>query len=155
MRIIRSLDELRNLVGKELGVSDWLEITQDRLNCFAKATGDDNWIHTDSSRATNESPFGNTIAHGYLSLSLITFLAKSIYRVDGLGLAINYGVDRVRFPCPVKVGSEVRARQKVVSADSKGSGRVKLINEVLIEIKGEVKPACVARTLTIFLSSLS
>jgi acyl dehydratase len=151
MRIIRGFEQLKKLAGEELGVSNWLEITQDRIDQFAKATGDAYWIHTDPARADAASPFGATIAHGYLTLSLITVLSRQIARVEECGTSINYGVDRVRFVNPVRVGSQVRARQTVLSVTPLKKGSFKLTNEVIVEIEGEDKPACVAKTLTVYL----
>ena len=150
-RIIRGLEQLKNLAGEELGVSAWLEVTQDRVDRFAEATGDDYWIHTDPARANAASPFGGTVAHGYLTLSLFTFLLRQIGRVEDCGTAINYGVDRVRFVNPVRIGSRVRARQTVLSVTPLKERGIKLTNEVIIEIEGEKKPACIAKTLTLYL----
>jgi acyl dehydratase len=151
MRIVRGLEQLKSLAGEEFGVSAWLEVTQDRVDRFAEATGDDYWIHTDPSRANVASPFGTTVAHGYLTLSLVTFLSRQIMRVEDCGTAINYGVDRVRFVNPVRVGSRVRARQTLLSITQLKERGVKLTNEVVVEIEGEKKPACIARTLTLYL----
>ncbi len=151
MRVIHGAEELSALVGEELGVSDWLDITQDRVDRFAEATGDDYWIHTDPDRAEAASPFGSTVAHGYLTLSLVTVLQRGIARVEDCGTAINYGVDRVRFINPVRVGCRVRARQTVQSVVLLKSGNVKVTNEVVVEIDGEDRPACIAATLTVYL----
>lgn len=152
MRIIRGLEQLKSLAGEELGVSAWLQVTQDRVDRFAEATGDDYWIHTDPTRANAASPFGATVAHGYLTLSLVTFLSRQIARVEDCGTAINYGVDRVRFVNPVRIGSRVRARQTILSVTPLKERGVKLTNEVIIEIEDEKKPACIAKTLTLYLS---
>jgi acyl dehydratase len=151
MFIVRGLEELKLLVGEELGVSAWLEVSQDRVDRFAEATGDDYWIHTDPTRANATSPFGVTVAHGYLTLSLVTYLSRQIARVEDCGTAINYGVDRVRFINPVRIGSKIRARQTILSVTSLKERGVKLINEFIVEIESENKAACIARTLTLYL----
>lgn len=151
MRVIRGTKELTALAGKELGVSDWLVVTQDRIDRFAKATGDDYWIHTDPGRAETASPFASTVAHGFLTLSLVTVLLRGIARVEGCGTAVNYGVDRVRFVNPVRVGARVRARQTVISVAPLKNDRLKVTNDVVVEIEGEDRPACIAKTLTVYL----
>ena len=151
MRVIHGAEELGGLVGKELGISDWLAVTQDRVDRFADATGDDYWIHTDPDRAEADSPFGVAVAHGFLTLSLVTLLQRQIARVEECGTAINYGVDRVRFVNPVPVGSRVRARQTLLSVAPLKNGNIKVTNEVVVEIDGEDKPACIAKTLTVYL----
>jgi acyl dehydratase len=141
------LKDLPGLAGQEVGVSDWLEVSQERVNQFAEATGDHQWIHVDVERATRE--MGGTIAHGYLTLSLIPFLGKDLMSVTGVAYAINYGSDKVRFVNMVRVGKRVRMRQKVLSAEPRGGGLM-LKSECTLEIEGEAKPACVAETLTVF-----
>ncbi len=136
------------LAGQEIGVSDWVEITQDRINAFADATGDHQWIHVDVARAAKEMPGGKTVAHGYLTLSLIPWLTGGMLRVDGVTRGINYGSDKVRFTNMVPVGSKVRARQKLVSAEPKAGG-MQLRNEVTIEIDGQQRPACIAETISL------
>jgi len=138
--------DLPGLVGQETGVSDWLEITQERVNQFAEATGDHQWIHVDVERATRE--IGGPIAHGYLTLSLIPFLSSKLMRVTGVTRGINYGSDKVRFTNMVKVGKRIRLRQKLLSAEPKAGG-MQLKNECTIEIEGEERPACVAETISI------
>mgnify|MGYP001765224838 CR=1 FL=1 len=138
--------DLPSMVGKETGVSEWLEITQDRVNKFAEATGDFQWIHVDVERATRE--MGGPIAHGYLTLSLIPFLAAGLLNVKGVTRGINYGSDKVRFTNMVRVGKRVRLRQKLLGAEPK-SGGWQLRNECTIEIEGEERPACVAETLSL------
>jgi len=141
--------DLPGLVGQEVGVSDWLEITQARVNQFAEATGDHQWIHVDVERAKAE--MGGTIAHGYLTLSLIPFLASGLLPVTGVTRAINYGSDKVRFTNMVKVGKKVRLRQKLVGVEPKAGG-LQVRNEYTIEIEGEDRPACIAETLTLVYS---
>ncbi len=137
--------DIHTMVGKETGVSDWLEITQDRVNKFADATGDHQWIHVDVERAKRE--LGGPIAHGYLTLSLIPFLSQGMLRVDGVTRGINYGSNKVRFTNMVRIGKRVRLRQKLLSAEPR-SGGLQLINECTIEIEGEEKPACIAETIS-------
>jgi len=147
MKVVK-FDEIKNLVGQETGVSDWYEITQDKVNMFADATGDHQWIHVDVERAKKELPTGGTIAHGYLTLSLIPMLSSQIMRIDGVSRGINYGCNKVRFTNMVPVGSRVRGRQKLLSAEER-SGGLQLINEFTIEIEGQDRPACVAQTISI------
>ena len=141
-----ALADLASLVGQETGVSDWLEITQDRVNQFAEATGDHQWIHVDVERATRE--IGGPIAHGYLTLSLIPYVSAGLMRVSGVARGINYGSDKVRFTSMVRVGKRVRLRQKMLACEAKAGG-VQIKNECTIEIEGEARPACVAETIAI------
>lgn len=138
--------DLPSLVGQELGVSDWVEVTQEKVNQFAEATGDHQWIHVDVDRATRE--MGGPIAHGYLTLSLIPYLGAGILRVTGVTRGINYGSDKVRFTGMVRVGKRVRMRQKLLDVQAK-SGGLQMKNECTIEIEGEERPACVAETLSV------
>jgi len=138
--------DLPGLVGQETGVSDWLEITQERVNQFADATGDHQWIHVDVERATRE--MGGPIAHGYLTLSLIPFLSAGMMPVRGVTRGINYGSDKVRFTNMVRIGKKVRLRQKLIGVEPK-SGGLQIKNECTIEIEGEARPACVAETITV------
>ncbi len=140
------MEDLDALVGRELGTGEWLEISQKRIDAFAEATGDHQWIHVDADRARS-GPFGSTIAHGFLTLSLIPFLTAGIsWPVLGT-MTINYGLDRVRFITPVPVGSRVRSRVRIVEARAVDGG-VQLKNEVTVELEGSDRPACVAETLT-------
>lgn len=143
-----AFDALPTLAGQETGVSDWVEITQDRINKFADATGDHQWIHIDVERAKKEMPGGKTIAHGYLTLSLIPFLTGGFLRVESVTRGINYGSDKVRFTNMVPVGSKVRARAKLLSAEPK-SGGMQMRTEVTIEIEGQDRPACIAETISL------
>ena len=131
-------------MGEEIGVSDWLTVTQDRVNRFADATDDHQWIHVDAKRAA-AGPFGTTIGHGFLTLSMIPYLEPSL-EVEGVKMGINYGLNRVRFISPVPVGSKIRVRSKLVDV-SEVEGGVQLTNEVTIELEDSEKPACVAETL--------
>ncbi|HVE03179.1 MAG TPA: MaoC family dehydratase [Rhizomicrobium sp.] len=143
-----TFETVATLAGQEIGVSDWVEIDQDRINRFADATGDHQWIHVDVERAKKEMPGGKTIAHGYLTLSLIPWLTGGMLRVDGVTRGINYGSNKIRFTNMVQVGSRVRARQKLVAAEPRAGG-MQLTNEVTIEIDGQQRPACVAETISL------
>jgi acyl dehydratase len=140
------IKDLDGLVGQEVGLSDWLEISQSRVNEFADATGDHQWIHVDVERATRE--LGGPIAHGYLTLSLIPHLSAGLLPVKGVTRGINYGSDKVRFTNMVRVGKRVRLRQKLLGVEPK-SGGVQLRSQCTIEIEGEERPACVAETLSL------
>jgi acyl dehydratase len=139
-------NDVGSLVGQEVGVSDWVLVSQERVNQFAEATGDHQWIHVDVERATKE--MGGPIAHGYLTLSLIPFLSAGMLNIKGVVRGINYGSDKVRFTNMVRVGKRVRLRQKLLAAEPR-SGGLQLKNECTIEIEGEDRPACVAETITI------
>jgi acyl dehydratase len=141
-RLINGIDELRALAGQELGTSDWLEITQEQVDLFAQATGDHQWIHVDPERAKG-SPFGGTIAHGYLTISLAPVLLRQIVDVQGVAMALNYGIDKLRFPSPVPVGSKVRMSARLASVEDVAGG-VQATTTVTIEIEGQAKPGCVA-----------
>ena len=139
--------ELEGSIGKQLGHSEWLEIDQNRINTFADATGDHQWIHVDPERA-KAGPFGAPIAHGYLTLSLVSMLLPQIIEVSGISMGINYGTDRVRFPAPVPVGSRVRAGAELVDVKEVGGGAVQATVRVTMEIEGSEKPACVVDTIS-------
>ena len=143
-----TFDTVASLAGQEIGVSDWVEITQERINAFADATGDHQWIHVNVEMAKQMMPGGKTIAHGYLTLSLIPWLTGGMLKIDGVTRGINYGSNKVRFTNMVPVGSKIRARQKLLSAEPK-SGGMQLTNEVTIEIDGAQRPACVAETISL------
>jgi acyl dehydratase len=145
---IATFEDLPGLVGQETGVSDWVTIDQDRINKFADATGDHQWIHVDIARAAKEMPGGRTIAHGFLTLSLIPWLTGGFLRIEGVTRGINYGSNKVRFTNMVPVGSRVRARSKLVSVEPRGGG-MQLTSEVTIEIEGQQRPACIAETIGI------
>ena len=149
MRVVNGLEELKTLAGQEIGVSDWLEIDQARINLFADATGDHQWIHIDPARAAKELPTGKTIAHGFLTLSLLPVLMGQIMRVNGTSRGINYGSNRVRFTSMVPVGSRVRARQTLKATETLKDGGLQLINEVTVEIEGQSRPALVAEMITV------
>jgi acyl dehydratase len=143
-----TFETVATLAGQEIGVSDWVEVDQDRINKFADATGDHQWIHVDVERAKKEMPGGKTIAHGYLTLSLIPWLTGGMLRVEGVTRGINYGSNKVRFTNMVTVGSRVRARQKLTAVEPRAGG-MQLTNEVTIEIDGQQRPACVAETISL------
>lgn len=145
-RIIASIDELKSLVGETLGTSEWIEVTQERINAFADGTGDHQWIHCDPERAERESPYGTPIAHGFLTLSLGPALAQQVFAIEGVQMAINYGVNRVRFPNAVKVGSQVRISISLVGTKDFPGG-VQATFQQTFEIDGQEKPACVAETV--------
>ena len=146
MRVILYPKDMKELIGQEIGVSDWLDITQDRVNRFADATGDHQWIHVDVERATKE--LGAPIAHGYLTLSLLPMLAAQIMRVQGVTRGINFGCNKVRFTNMVPVGSRVRLRQKCLAVESRAGGK-QVTMESTIEIEGKDRPACVAESIGI------
>jgi len=150
LRTIRTVDELRGLVGQEAGVSDWVEITQDRVNLFADATGDHQYIHVDPERAATTF-FGGPVAHGFLTLSIIPLLGQ--HRQEGVKIelggrmGVNYGLNKVRFPSPVRVGKRVRMRSKLLSVEEIGDRAIQTTWQQTIEVEGEDKPACVAETV--------
>jgi acyl dehydratase len=143
MITVNGLDELKALAGRHLGYSSWLEITQERVDTFADATGDHQWIHVDVERAA-AGPFGGPIAHGYLTLSLVIPLFSEILKIEGISMGINYGLEKVRFPHPVRVGSKIRLGAQVVSVEDVTGGTQTLL-DFTVEIDGVDKPACVAR----------
>ena len=146
VRQIESVARLRDYLGREVAVSDWFEVTQERINQFAEATEDCQWIHTDPERAARESPFKATIAHGFLTLSLLSQLAKRAMSVSGVRMSINYGLNRVRFVSPVPAGSRIRGRF-TLSALEETSGGVQATWSVTVEREGGTKPCCVAEWL--------
>ena len=149
MRTIGSVEELAALKGEELGESGWVTVEQHEVNLFADATGDHQWIHVDPERA-KAGPFGGPIAHGFLTLSLLPRLWADLYSVEGVKMGINYGLNKVRFPSPVPVGSRVRARSTVVDVEDLGNGATQLTLSTAIEIDGSAKPACVAESVVRF-----
>ena len=147
-----ALGTLREFVGRELGVSHWMSVDQERINAFAACTGDHQWIHVDVERARRESPFGGTVAHGYLTLSLAAALAMDMGLVPADAKAgLNYGLDKVRFIAPVRAGARVRNRLVLLSAEDKGSGRVLITTQSTLQIEGEEKPALIAEILAMLL----
>ena len=148
--VFEGLDEVRAAVGRELGTSDWLDITQERVNQFADATGDHQWIHVDPVRAA-AGPFGGPIAHGYLTLSLSNALLPEIVEVQGVSMGVNYGVGKVRFPAPVPVGSRIRASATLNSVEEVAGG-VQTTMLITVEIEGGTKPACVIESISRYLT---
>ena len=149
MHLITSIDDAKKLEGQEVGLSDWIVIDQNRIDLFAEATDDYQWIHVDVDRAEREMPDGRTIAHGYLTLSLIPALTGGFVEIKNLERGINLGVNKVRFYTPVRVGDRVRARATVLSARRR-AGAMLLTSETRIEVENERKPACVAETLGMY-----
>ncbi len=149
--MINGLDELRSAVGRDLGTSDWLEITQARVDTFADATGDHQWIHVDVERARAESPFGGPIAHGYLTLALTNLFLPQVVEVTGISSGVNYGVGKVRFPAAVPVGSRVRGRV-VLDAAEDVRGGVQTTMVITVELEGSEKPACVVEAISRWLA---
>jgi acyl dehydratase len=147
MKVIGSIDEAVQMIGQELGVSPWTGIDQERIGAFAEVTGDHQWIHVDVERARTQSPYGSTIAHGFLTLSLIPALSKANYRVDNAKMGINYGLNRVRFLAPVPVGSLVRVRSELIDAAKVDDTTVDLTVRHTVELDGSVKPAAVAELI--------
>jgi acyl dehydratase len=150
MRVFKTFDDVSAAAGEELGTSDWLTIDQGRVNAFAEATGDHQWIHVDVERA-KDGPFGGTIAHGYLTLSMVPYFGTQIFSLETPGAKLNYGVNKVRFPNPVKVGSRVRCTASFGEVTDIPTGKQVVIRYV-VEIEGEEKPACVAETVVLLLS---
>jgi acyl dehydratase len=150
MRTFTTFEELSEAVGEDLGTTDWLEITQERVDAFADATGDHQWIHVDVERA-KDGPFGGTIAHGYLTLSLIPQFTPELFSLETPGARLNYGVNKVRFPNPVKVGAKIRATAQIAEVTDVPAGK-QMITRFTIEIDGEDKPACVAEAVVLLLT---
>jgi acyl dehydratase len=148
--VFRNLDELASAVGRHLGYSDWLEVSQERIDTFAEATGDYQWIHVDPERADG-GPFGTTIAHGYLTLSLSNFFLPQIVEVQGISMGINYGVNRVRFPAPVPVSSRVRGGAELIAVDPIPGG-VQATMRITLEVEQGGKPVCVIESLSRYLA---
>ncbi|MEU5997314.1 MULTISPECIES: MaoC family dehydratase [unclassified Streptomyces] len=146
-RIFASPDDLRAGVGEQLGHSDWLEVDQKRIDLFADATGDHQWIHVDAEKAA-QGPFKTTIAHGYLTLSLLPSLVPQVMRVDGMKMGVNYGTNKVRFPSPVPSGSRVRATAVLKEVEPTKDGGVQVTAVVTVEREGSEKPACVAESVS-------
>ena len=141
--MVEGIEELKGLVGQTVGPTEWRSVTQEMINTFAELSGDDQWIHVDVERARDESPFGTTVAHGNLTLSLIDGLRKDLIASSGFALGVNYGWNKVRFPAPVPAGSRVRARAEVVSVDDVGGGWWQVVTRFTLEVEGNEKPCCV------------
>lgn len=147
MRVFADLEEFAAAKGEHLGHGEWHEITQSEINLFADATGDHQWIHVDLEKAA-AGPFGAPVAHGYLTLSLIPLLVRDIYAVQGLAMGVNYGLNKVRFPSPVTVGSRVRAGAELAEITDAAQGKQAVV-KVTVEIEGNPKPGCVAETVVL------
>jgi acyl dehydratase len=147
MREIASTAELKSLIGQEVAVSDWVLVTQERVQMFADATGDHQWIHLDVERSRKESPYGGTVAHGFLTLSLLPMLMQGAVSMPAFKMGVNYGLNKVRFPAPVPVGSRVRGRMALMSVEDIAGG-VQMIWQVTVECEGSDKPVCVAESIT-------
>ena len=145
MRTIKGIEELKQLAGQELGSGDWHEVTQEQINQFAEATGDHQWIHTDVERA-KKGPFGGPIAHGYFTLPIIPVLLRDVMSVEGMRMGINYGLNKLRFPAPVPIGSKIRANVKCASVEEV-SGGLQGTFDVTVEVDGQDKPGCVAQVI--------
>lgn len=141
-----SIDDLEAAIGVEIGPSGWLEVTQERVNGFADATDDHQWIHLDPERARS-GPFGSTIAHGYLTLSLLPHFTTELRELNNVRMIVNYGLNKVRFPAPVPVGSRIRARSSVVSVERIDTSSAQVVTRVSVEIEASSKPGCVAETV--------
>lgn len=147
MKVFRGIEELERAVGTHLGYSDWHTVTQRQIDTFAEATGDRQWIHVDPEKAA-AGPFGGTIAHGYLTLSLVPMLVWQVYAVEGVRMGVNYGANKVRFPSPVPVDTKVRAGVELLSVQP-GAGGHQVTARVTIEREGADKPACVVETVSV------
>jgi len=149
MRIFNGFDEIKSAVGTEVGVSDWIEVTQDRIGRFADATCDEQWIHVDKERAKKELPGGTTIAHGLLSLSLTPMFIRSVIGLKGLKNTLNFGADRIRYLAPVPAGSRLRGRISIAEAEEVPPNGLRVSYRVVIEIEGGQRPACVAELIAL------
>ena len=145
MLTLNGIDDIKSRVGQEIGVSDWHSVTQEAIDQFADVTGDHQWIHVDPERAA-QTPFGGTIAHGYYTLSLAPKFSYELFRVEGFAFGLNYGVNKVRFPAPLRVGSKVRMRAAIASVDDIPGG-IQMATTCTFEVEGGEKPVCVAETL--------
>jgi acyl dehydratase len=151
MRVFNGFDEIKSAVGAEIGASEWIEITQDRINKFADATCDEQWIHVDEDRAKAEAPGGKTIAHGLLSLSLAPMFIRSVMGLKGLKTTLNYGADRIRYLSPVPAGSRLRGRTTIAEAEDVPPDGLRVNYHLVVEIEGGKRPACVAELIALHL----
>jgi acyl dehydratase len=149
MRVFNGFDEVKAAVGSAVGVSDWVEVTQDRIDRFAEATGDDQWIHVDVERARRELPYGTTIAHGLLTLSLVPLFFRSVLRIDGLKNSLNYGSNRIRYMAPVPAGSRLRGRISIEEAVDVPPNGLRVSYRTRVELDGGQRPACLADTIAL------
>src|SRR5438874_13522317 len=144
---VNGIEETKELMGKEVGPGEWREVTQQEIDAFARLSGDDQWIHVDVERAKAESPFGTTVAHGNLTLSMIDGLRRDLIESTGFKLGVNYGWNKIRFPAPVPSGSKVRATAEIASVDDVGGGWVQVVTKFTVEAEGSDKPVCVAESV--------
>ena len=149
MRVFAGPEDMQAAVGTDLGVSGWVEVAQARIDAFAEATGDRQWIHVDPERARRESPYGTTVAHGYLTLSVLPVFIYDVIRLAGVRRSVNYGSNRVRFPAPVPAGSRLRGRIRLVAAEPMEGGALRATLQTTVEIEGSERPACVAETIAV------
>jgi len=147
MRVFKTPHELKDAVGADLGETDWLQIDQNRINTFAEATGDHQWIHVDEAKA-KDGPYGATIAHGYLTVSLVNYFLPQLLDVQGISMGVNYGVDKIRFPAAVPVGSKIRGKGTLTSVEEAKDGGIQSKVTVTIEIDGSDRPACIVETIS-------
>jgi acyl dehydratase len=145
---VQGVEGMQSLLGREIGPSEWRTVTQQDIDTFAELSGDDQWIHVDVEKAKNESPFGTTIAHGNLTLSLVDGFRKDLISSSGFALGVNYGWNKIRFPAPVPVDSRVRGRAEVVSIDEKGGGWWEVVTRFTLEVEGNEKPCFVGDSVT-------
>jgi acyl dehydratase len=144
---VNGIEELKGLVGETIGPSEWREVTQDLIDRFAEVSGDDQWIHVDMERAKTESPFGTTVAHGNLTLSMIDGFRSGLMESSGFKMGVNYGWNKVRFPAPVPAGSSIRASIEMLSVEEIGEGWHQVVQRWTVEVEGNEKPACVAESV--------
>ena len=144
---VNGIEELKHLVGETIGPSEWREVTQDLIDQFAEVSGDDQWIHVDTERAKTDSPFGTTVAHGNLTLSMIDGFRSGLVESSGFKMGVNYGWNKVRFPAPVPAGSRVRASIETLSVDELDGGWYQIAQKWTVEVEGNEKPACVAESV--------
>jgi acyl dehydratase len=144
---VNGIEELKGLVGQTIGPSEWREVTQELIDQFAEVSGDDQWIHVDTERAKTESPFGTTVAHGNLTLSMIDGFRSGLMESSGFKMGVNYGWNKVRFPAPVPAGSRIRASIETLSVDEIGGGWYQIAQKWTVEVEGNEKPACVAESV--------
>jgi acyl dehydratase len=149
---VNGIDELKALVGETTGPSGWREVTQAEIDKFAEVSGDHQWIHVDVERAKTDSPFGTTIAHGNLTLSMVDGFRDQLFRSEGFQMGVNYGWNKIRFPAPVPSGSRIRASLETMSVDEVGNGWFQLVQRWTVEVEGNEKPACVAESVVRLLS---
>jgi acyl dehydratase len=144
---VKGIEGLQALLGNEVGPSDWREVSQEMIDAFAELSGDDQWIHVDVDRARAESPFGTTVAHGNLTLSMIDGSRRDLIASTGFALGVNYGWNKVRFPAPVPVGSRIRTRAEVISVEEVGGGWWQVVTKFTVDLEGSEKPCCVAESV--------